>query len=165
MIRLSHQPLLCLIVMVSLLMFVGSCSAISDRIKSARTPQTRTPKPDPKPTPKPQPTPTKQVQIAELIKEGNDYREAGKYDEAIAAFKKALAIDPKNAEAANGMQETKQERETLIDEHMKLGLQHSAEENLQAAMQEWEKVLELDPQNEKALKYKEDTQKRLDALQ
>ena len=163
--ELSLQRVAYFMGMMLLVIAVASCSGITDRIRSIGTSQAETPKSTPRPTPKPQPTPTKETQIANLIQQGKTERDAGDYAGAVASFEGALAIDSTHIEARNLLQETRQERDALIDEHMKQGLKYSAEENLQAAMREWEKVLELDPTHAKALEYRERTQRQLDALQ
>jgi tetratricopeptide (TPR) repeat protein len=123
-----------------------------------------TPQPTPKPTPKPQVSQPETPDVQSIIDNGKSQRKAGEYNKAIASFEEALKSDPENTEAATLLAEAKQERDALIEEHMKKGLEYFSDENLQAAMEEWDAVLSLDPDHTKALEYKERTQKQLDAF-
>jgi tetratricopeptide (TPR) repeat protein len=123
-----------------------------------------TPKPTPKPTAKPTVAPPEKPKVDDIIAKGKTQRKAGNYAAALAAFTEALEADPQNIEAATLLKATKQERDELIDLHMKKGLDFFSQENFQDAMKEWNAVLDLEPGNAKALDYKDRTQKRLDAL-
>jgi tetratricopeptide (TPR) repeat protein len=122
------------------------------------------PEPTPEPTPKPQVSQPETQDVQSIIDNGKSQRKAGDYNKAIATFEEALKSDPENTEAATLLAETQQERATLVEEHMKKGLQYFSDENLQAAMEEWDAVLSLDPDHAKALEYKDRTQKQLDAF-
>jgi tetratricopeptide (TPR) repeat protein len=135
-----------------------SCSSLLDRIGGSDKPKTQPKKTQPKKT---QP---KKSDVQSLIKQGIAYREAGELRKAITSFQKALEIEPKNAKAKQYLKETQQERDALVEKHLNQGIEHFTNEDLQDAMKEWDKVLELDPSNKKALEYKEKTQNRLDAL-
>lgn len=149
------------LISVSLIvLLIAGCSSFS--FGPFGTPK---PEPTPRPTPKPQVSQPETPDVQSIIDKGKSQRKAGDYNDAIASFEEALKVDSKNKEAATLLAKTKQERDELIDEHMKKGLQYTSEENLQAALEEWEYVLQLDPTNAKALEYKERTQKQLDALQ
>ena len=160
--KVSMQGIVGLLCLGLLISIVVGCSSLPFNIGGQSNPA---PKPTPKPTPKPQTSQPKPPDVKSIIDAGKSERKAGKYNQAIASFKKALAAEPGNKEATTLLAETKKERQDLIDIHMKQGLQHNNEENLQAALKEWEAVLALDPTNTKALEYKQRTQKKLDALQ
>jgi tetratricopeptide (TPR) repeat protein len=115
------------------------------------------------PTPKPLPTP-KAPDVQSIIQEGIAYRETGKLNKAIASFKEALKYEPNNAEAALYLQETQDELDVLITDHLNKGIKYFNEDALEDAIREWNKVLELDPSHQEAAEYKEKAQKRLDAL-
>ena len=148
----------CTILVVILAMSAVSCSSFLDRIGGSDKPKTQPKKTQPKKT---QP---KKSDVQGLIKQGIAYREAGELRKAITSFKKALEVEPKNAKAKQYLKETQQERDALVEKHLNQGIEHFTNEDLQDAMKEWNKVLELDPSNKKALEYKEKTQNRLDAL-
>lgn len=138
--------------------------------KTKPTPEpTPAPKPVPTPTPEPTPTPTpepeaEQSEAQRLIIEGKAYRKAGDLKRAITSFERALEADPGNAEAAKNLKDAQRELEKLITSHLNKGIEYFTQDALEDAIREWDKVLELDPANEEALKNKERAQKRLDAL-
>ena len=143
----------CTILVIILAISAVSCSSLLDRIGGSD-----------KPTTPPKKTQPKKSDVQSLIQQGIAHREAGELREAITSFKKALEIEPKNAKAKQYLKETQQERDALVEKHLNQGIEHFTNEDLQDAMKEWNKVLELDPSNKKALEYKEKTQNRLDAL-
>lgn len=143
-----------------------SCAGLLGK-EEKKSPKVEEKKPVKTPTPKPtvQPTPQAQKPDAKtFIDQGKTQRRAGKYPEAIASFEDALKLESNNAEAARLLQETKKERDDLVAAHMKQGLEFMRQENLQAALQEWNKILVLDPGNKEAADYKQRTQQQLDAL-
>lgn len=162
--------ILCIVCVSMLTLSTVGCSSVLDRIRNIRKPPAKTEpaktepaKTEPAKT-EPAKTEPEKPDVQSLIQQGKDQREAGKLNQAIATFQQVLEVDPGNAEAKALLAETQKERDELIEFHMKEGLKYSKEENLQAALAEWEKVLALDPDHEEAAKYKERTQKQLDAL-
>lgn len=156
--RKQLRRMCCGILVVILAMSAVSCSSFLDRIGVSDKPKTEPAKTEPAKTE------PKKSDVQSLIQQGIAHREAGELREAITSFKKALEIEPKNAKATQYLKETQQERDALVEKHLNQGIEHFTNEDLQDAMKEWNKVLELDPSNKKALEYKEKTQNRLDAL-
>ncbi len=140
-------------------MSVMSCGGVLDRVKGLG----KSEQPEPKKT-EPKKTEPKKPDVQNIIKQGIAHREAGNLKKAMASFEQALGTDPKNAEAAQYLQETQNELDALIESYLKQGIKYFTDDALQEAMAEWNKVLELDPSNAKALDYKERTQNKLDAL-
>ncbi len=159
--RISFQKICCLTVVFTLVvLFTISCSLI----KSSE-PQPK-PKPKPKPTAKPEPTPTPQPPDTEkIIQTGLRQLEAGEINKAIASFEKAVAIEPDNSQAETYLQKAREMRDQLIEESLHQGIKYFSQEQLEDAMREWDKILELNPSHEEALKYKKRTKTMLDALQ
>jgi hypothetical protein len=130
---------------------------------------TPAPKPaaKPEPTPEPEPTPTPEPakpNVQTIIQNGIAYHEAGDIKKAIATFERALELDPGNAKATQYLQEARTELQALITMHLNKGLAYFNQEALEDAIQEWDKVLALDPSNQKAAEYKQRAQKQLDAI-
>jgi len=146
------------VLVVILAMSVVSCSSVIDRVKGLGKPKTESKKTEPKKTE------PKKLDVQSTIKQGIAHRKAGKFKKAIASFKQALEIEPKNAEAAQYLQETQNELDELVMSYLNKGIKFFEQEALEDAIREWDKVLELDPSNQKAAEYKKRAQKRLDAL-
>jgi tetratricopeptide (TPR) repeat protein len=156
---------LCIVCVIILTLSTVGCSGVLDRMKNIgkSTPEKQPAKTEPTKT-EPTKTEPKISDVQSLIQKGKDQRKAGKLNEAIATFKQALEVDPGNAEAKTLLAETQREREELIERHLKQGIEFFTNDSLQEAMEEWNAVLGLDPNNKEAIDYKERTQKQLDAL-
>jgi tetratricopeptide (TPR) repeat protein len=194
--RKKNRRMYRIVIILILVMFVGSCSNVLDRVKSGGKPKkekssgAKLVKPAPLPTPLPPLTPKAKstpipkstskpvlTPIPELtptpepapsqsiIQQGIAYREAGDIKKAITSFEQALKIEPGNAEAAKYLEEARNELDELITSHLNNGIKYFNQDALEDAIREWDKVLELDPSHQEALKYKKEAQRRLDALQ
>ncbi len=155
----KHIRSVCCIILILVLVVVSVNCSILKRFEPPDKSKTEKP-----PTETPVKTPTPKPNVQAIIQEGIAYRKAGKLKKAIAAFRQALKLEPKNTEAANQLQETQNELNALIDLHLKQGIKYFTQENLQDAISEWNIVLELDPSNKEAADYKERAQRKLDAL-
>jgi len=166
--RKNFQGIYRTVLVVILAMSVVSCSSVIDRVKNLGKPKTEPKKTEPKKTePKktePKKTEPEKPDVQSTIKQGIAHRKAGKFKKAIASFEQALEIEPENAEAAQYLQETQNELDELVMSHLNKGIKYFEQDALEDAIREWDKVLELDPSNEKAAEYKKRAQKRLDAL-
>jgi len=119
---------------------------------------------------KPEPSTPKQTQPTppnadKIIQTGIAQLKAGKINKAIASFKKALKVSPNNLKAEKYLLDAQTQKEEIIQKALRKGIVYFENDELEAAMKEWKKVLALDPSHEKALDYKKQTQIRLDALQ
>jgi len=151
-------------VVIVVMSFMG-CSLInpSKPIEKPKPEKSVEKKPE-KARPKPEKPEPKKSDVQSIIQEGKAYHEKGELKKAIASFEQALKLEPGNTDAATQLQATQDELKASVDSHLKQGIKYFNQENLEDAMTEWKKVLELDPTNKDALDYKEKTQKRLDAL-
>ncbi len=141
----------CLTLVVILILSTFSCSILQPE------------KPQPKPTPKSTPTP-KPPDVQKIIRTGITQFESGALNKAIATFKRALKLEPKNSQAAQHLKKSRDEKQRLIQLYLNQGIKYFTDDLLKEALIEWNKVLELDPSHKKALNYKKQTQDRLDAL-
>lgn len=163
--RKQLRRVCCGILVLVLVVVTVSCSSIFGGSKPPEEPGKKPPETQPKTQPETQPkTQPKKPTVEAIIQQGITYREAGNLKKAISSFNQALEIEPKNAKADQYLQETQQELNALVEEHLKQGIKYFTQDALQEAMDEWNTVLELDPSNQKALDYKERTQRKLDAL-
>jgi Flp pilus assembly protein TadD len=142
-----------LVIMLMILVLTESCSLI----------RPEEPKPKPKPSSQ-QSTKPKPPDVSKTISQGVSQLEAGQVNKAIATFEKAQKQDPKNAEAAQYLDQARAKRQDLIHHHLNQGIEYFRKEQLQEALREWNAVLELDPKHSEALDYKARTQKMLEAL-
>jgi Tfp pilus assembly protein PilF len=151
------------ILIAILVLAIGGCSTITEKL-GKKNPSTK-PKPREQVETKPEKTSPPKPDVQNIIQEGTAYRAQGDFKKAIASFEQALKLEPKNTFASTQLQETKDEMGSAIDTHIKQGIKYFTQENLQAAMREWNWVLNVDPANKDALDYKARTQKQLDALE
>ena len=121
--------------------------------------------PDPSKTETPKQTQPKPPDVDKIIQTGIAQLEAGDVAKAIASFKKAAKLAPNNLKVAKYLQDAEAQRDEMIQEHLRKGIACFEDDELEAAMEQWEKVLKLDPSHGKALDYKQQTQIRLDALE
>ncbi len=122
-----------------------------------------TPKPAPKPTATPTPTP-KPPDVQNIIQQGKASMQDGSINQAISSFKRAVELDPGNAQAKDLLKQAQNARKRLIQIHLNKGIKHFTQEELEEAMAEWNTVLELAPDHPQALDYKARTQKRIDEI-
>jgi tetratricopeptide (TPR) repeat protein len=99
-----------------------------------------------------------------LLNSARTHRESGNLNQAVANLEKALELEPANPEILQELESTQEELKKLITLHLNEGIKLFNQEELEEAIQEWEKVLELDPANKQAANYREQAEKRLNAL-
>jgi tetratricopeptide (TPR) repeat protein len=164
----THWKTLCIgVVVTSMLFLVTSCGFIKSLVGGDPEPS-----PPAAEQPTPQPTEIPAVELPEpeppntdeVVQKGIAQLENGRLNEAIASFEEALSIEPDNAQASQYLAEAKSQREQVIKKHLLQGIEFFRNEELEQAMAEWDAVLALDPNNAEALKNKEETRARLDAL-
>jgi tetratricopeptide (TPR) repeat protein len=91
-------------------------------------------------------------------------QESGNLKEAIRLLEEAGELEPNNAEIVQELETARDEMKKLITDHLNEGIKLFNQEALEEAIQEWDKVLDLDPANKQAAKYREQAEKRLNAL-
>ncbi|PIE28972.1 hypothetical protein CSA57_10955 [candidate division KSB3 bacterium] len=89
---------------------------------------------------------------------------AGNIKEAIRLLEKAELAEPNNRKIAQELEIARTALKELITTHLNEGIKLFNEDSLEEAIQEWDKVHELDPGNKQAIKYREKAEKRLNAL-
>ncbi len=105
-------------------------------------------------------TPDLSEQIQKILERGRSYKEQKEYAEAIAEFEKILNLDPHHPQAKAYLEETRETLQKQITFHLNQGIQYFNDQELEKAIAEWDKVLALNPDNQKARDY----QKRAYAL-
>ena len=151
-----------------LLIVLAGCGTVNHPSTQPRQQTKPKAKPAQKATPKPaasKPAASPTADADKFIQAGTAQLQQGDVNSAIASFKKAVKTDPKNAKAAQNLQQAEQKKAEMIDEHLRQGINYFNGDQLEQAMQEWNKVLSLDPGHAKAADYKQRTQARLNALQ
>jgi serine/threonine protein kinase/tetratricopeptide (TPR) repeat protein len=99
----------------------------------------------PTPTPKPEPPPKTEGQL--LAQSGQKFYKAGRYADAIDAYKKALALEPDNKEAKAGL------RKATYALHMAQGQQYMSQRKFRDAADEFRQALEQFPNDPLAEAY------------
>ncbi|MBI5344745.1 MAG: tetratricopeptide repeat protein [Deltaproteobacteria bacterium] len=86
--------------------------------------------------------------------QGKAYLDANDYQGAIDEFNSALKLSPGYLDTKVFLARAILEKERAVDNHFKKGIRYFQEEEMEMAVKEWDIVLELDPDNEKAAEYK-----------
>ncbi|MGQ9631878.1 MAG: tetratricopeptide repeat protein [bacterium] len=90
---------------------------------------------------------------------------AGDVASAIKNWRDALAFAPGNSEIEAKLQKAIQLSQKLIKSYFNQGLVYYENGNFKAAIEEFDKVLNLDPQNSQALEYKQKAKERQEKLE
>jgi len=117
----------------------------------------------------------KKGEIAYHSSQADSFSQKGDYLLALGEWQKVLALDPLNPQAKAGIEnaeekiktvqkenERKREEEALKEEHLALGMEYFRQGNLHAALNEWERLLKLDPDHILAKEYREKTRLSLE---
>ncbi len=104
-------------------------------------------------------------EIDALMATALSYKEVGDMRKAIVVFEQAVELAPGNQEIVQQLESTRDELKKSITAHLNEGIRLFNQEALEEAIAEWEKVLDLDPNNEQAANYRQQAEKRLKALQ
>ncbi len=124
-----------------------------------KVPGTASPTAPPPPPPAPQPTSSASAQAERLCQAGQQALIVGERDKAYDLFMQSAKLDPKDPRARAEIEKLKPE---LIASHDRKAREAYARQDLNAAILEWSRVLELDPNNATALRERqraEDLQK------
>lgn len=85
---------------------------------------------------------------------GRELFGSGEYRLAAEEFYAVLEVDPDNREARAYLNLAEAELERALELHMKRGISYFQKEEMDLAIKEWDRVLELDPGNTEASEYK-----------
>ncbi len=80
--------------------------------------------------------------------------ESKEYIKSIDDFTALLELRSPFRDTQKLLSRAKKERDLIIDFHLKKGIEHFQKEEMEDAIKEWDKVLELSPGNKAALDYK-----------
>ena len=103
-------------------------------------------------------------EVENLVMSAAVQRESGNIKEAIRLLEEAGELEPNNRDIARELEAARDEIKKLITSHLNEGIKLFNQEALEEAIEEWKKVLELDPSNKQAANYREQAEKRLNAL-
>lgn len=107
---------------------------------------------------------TQDSEAQKLLQAAIASREAGDLKAAIAIFEQAYQLDPENSRIIDELEETRDELKKLITAHLNEGIKYFNQDALEAAILEWEKVLELAPSHRQAADYKKRAETMLETL-
>ena len=103
-------------------------------------------------------------EVEALLKTAEAYREAGDLKEAITVLEQAGQVNPGNQKISQQLEEVRNEFKEVITAYLNEGIKLFNQEALEEAIVEWDKVLELEPDNKQAANYRAQAEKRLNAL-
>jgi tetratricopeptide (TPR) repeat protein len=105
----------------------------------------------------------RQARIAQAMAEAQRLADSNDHIAALGAWHSVINLDPGNAAASQAIRDLtarietatlaaaqEQRQSAILREHVKMALEHSAQARYREAINEWERVLELDPANEEA---------------
>lgn len=104
------------------------------------------------------------IGVTKLMEKGKRYYQDGDFLEAMETFQHVIEIQSDNVEALNFIQKCQANLDRQVEAHFNRALAYYTEENYHAALNEWKKVLEINPNHQDTLEYIHRTQERLDAL-
>lgn len=102
--------------------------------------------------------------VQKVVERGMSEFLSGHYLRAMEIFGEALDVDPNNKEAMERREECQKKLNEEVEEYFNRGIQFYTAENYRAAVDEWSKALEINPQHKGSLEYKKKAEQRLEAL-
>ncbi len=99
------------------------------------------------------------------VEHGKTLFQDGKYLEALGLFNDVLKRDERNREAKTYLERTRESLQPEIDKLYKIGLQLYVKEDYKAAMDQWEKVLLINPTHKATIEYRKRAEQKLKALE
>ncbi len=113
-------------------------------------------------------TTSRRLEIVELFEQALGHFSEGSYEQSKSTLQELLRKDPNHAEAQNLLLRVNRRLIPLSDEEKEeikqlyiAGMKHFTQGNYTAAIEEWRKILRLDPDNESVQKNIEEAQLRL----
>jgi len=104
------------------------------------------------------------IDLDKLLDKGLKYFERSDYLNARSTFRQVLAREPYNNTASNYLNRIETELKVRVEELFNMGMVKYADGDYEAAIKEWEKILDIDPNHESAKEYIQKAQERIDAL-
>ncbi len=99
-----------------------------------------------------------------LLERGRSYYERGDYLNARSTFRQLLQKEPYNNDARNYLDRIEAELSERCEELFNLGMAKYTEANYEEAIEEWRKILAIDPEHKSAKEYIQKAEQRLEAL-
>ena len=103
-------------------------------------------------------------EVESLLNTAKTYREAEDLKKSVDVYEQALRLEPGNVEIVQELEKIRDDIKKLITAHLNEGIKLFNQEALEEAILEWDKVLELDSENQQAINYRAQAEKRLNAL-
>lgn len=104
------------------------------------------------------------ISLDKLIDKGMGFYRRGDYLNARSTFRQVLQKEPSNSTAQSYLMRIENELNMRIEELFNMGLEKYAEGDYADAINEWNKILAIDPAHESAKRYIQNAQERIDAL-
>lgn len=104
------------------------------------------------------------LNVGQLIEEGKSEFLTGRYLKAKEIFLQVLADDSQNRIALEYYKRVQDRIDAKVEEHFNRGIKFYTEEKYKAAIEEWKKALELNPDHKGSNEYTKRALDRLDAL-
>ncbi|UCE05695.1 MAG: tetratricopeptide repeat protein [bacterium] len=104
------------------------------------------------------------IDLDKLLDRGLKYYDRGDYLSARSIFRQVLAKEPNNVNARNYLNRIETDLRDRVEELFNMGMVKYADGDYEAAIKEWNKILEIDPDHKSAKEYIQKAQERIDAL-
>ncbi|GEM_PF-2385298 len=101
----------------------------------------------------------------ESFEKGKSAFDSQNYFDAISYFADYLKIDPKNSEAEDYINRSRELLKPKIESYFKLGLQYYVDENYKQALEVWNRALIISPDHKAIIEYKKRAELKMDALE
>ena len=105
------------------------------------------------------------ISIEDLQKKGLKLFRKGEYLRALKAFSQLIEKNPNNVIAESYLKECRTKLNKRIAELFNSGMRFYTGGDYEAAIREWDRILEIDPNHQSSLEYKKRAQERLEALE
>ncbi|MDZ7262690.1 MAG: tetratricopeptide repeat protein, partial [candidate division KSB1 bacterium] len=105
------------------------------------------------------------MSLESLLKKARTYYANKDYLKALEAFHQMLESHPNNSQAQEYIEKCQQQLNQMVEEYFNVGMAYYTEENYEAALREWDKVLKINPDHRGALEYRKRALERVQALQ
>ncbi|MBN1352497.1 tetratricopeptide repeat protein [candidate division KSB1 bacterium] len=104
------------------------------------------------------------IGATDLMEKGRRYFDNGQFLDAMNVFQQVLEVQPENADAVNYITLCQASLNKQVEEHFNRGMAYYTEENYSAALNEWHKVLKINPRHADTREYINRAKERLNAL-
>ncbi|MCI0515039.1 tetratricopeptide repeat protein [candidate division KSB1 bacterium] len=102
--------------------------------------------------------------VDSLFEQGKRFFQQGRYFEARQILQQVLARRPDYRKAFSYIEKSQTQLNKTCDTHFNLGMNYYAEENYEAAIEEWNQVLRINPEHQAAIEYIKRANERIQAI-